>query len=221
MAKKKIFTKKRKKSFRQYLVLLILFVTVYCATTYLLEYKQGEENLKFAVKQMKKKPVPLAVTLDNGDSYLYKRVSMAGSYNHSKEFMLEMKKGNELIVPFKRASGAVVMVNRGYVSPNSSKYITRPQSITRIEGVMGAIESYPPQYINIIKEAAEKAGVTQYAPYVLSLVENNIDNYPVGARVKVKTNKHKLEKVILAYGFAVFILLLMFLRQKRFIKADF
>ncbi len=221
MTKKKLFSKKHKKSFRQYLVLLILFVTVYCGTTLLFEYKQSKEMLIYTNSLMKKKATPLPIKLEGEDSYLYKRITMAGTYNHNKEFLIEIENGYELIVPFKRASGAVIMVNRGYVSPNSSKYITRPEFITRIEGVMGDVESYPKIYLSVIKEAAKKAGVKEYSPYVISLVENNIDNYPVGAKIKVKDNSNKLKLIAIHYAYAFFILLLMFLRQKRYIKAEF
>lgn len=221
MAKKKIFTKKRKKTFRQYLVLLVLFTSVYLATTHLFEYKQGEATLIHANNMMKKKSKPLPVSINNKEDYLYKRVTMAGRYNHAKEFQIEVEGGYELIVPFKRVSGQVMLVNRGYVSPNSSKYITRPSSIISLEGVVGAVKSYPLQYIEAINEVANQAGVDEYAPYVLSLVEENLDNYPVGAKVKVKSDTHKMEKVIILYSFSFVILLLMFLRQKRYIKADF
>ena len=100
MVKKKIFTKKHRKSFRQYLVLLVLFVSVYLATTYLLEYKQGEEMLVYANSQMKKKPLPLSLNIEDKDNLVYKRVTMAGSYDYEKEFLIEVDKGYELIVPF-------------------------------------------------------------------------------------------------------------------------
>ena len=220
MSKKKFFTKRRNKSFRQYLVILILFVSMYQATTYMFEYKQSLELLAKAHNVMKQKAQPLPSKINNTEDYKYRRLTMAGSYDYDREFLIEVSNGYELIVPFKRASGAVIMVNRGYVSQDSAKYITRPKNMIKIEGIMGLINAYSKENAAVIINVAEQAGVKEYSPFIISLVENNFDNYPVGAKVKIEVN-NKLHLAIILYSYSLFILVLMFLRQKRFIRVDF
>jgi len=217
MFNKRIFAPKSDTSFRLFVVLLLLFTSVYCGTIHILKYKQGQNNLKFAVALMQKKSSPLLDDFNISDKLEYKRVTMTGGYLHDKGFLIEVSDGYNLIVPFKRISGSVVMVNRGYVSREGSKHITHPNGIIMLEGILNSLDSYPEQYKLSIKDIGYDAGVRQFLPFVLSLVEINNDNYPSGAKVNIKTNDNDLRMAEIFYGYALFVLFLIFLSERRYI----
>lgn len=90
--------------------------------------------------RLAQKSVPLPETIDNPADWEYRRVSIAGSFLPEKAFLVgprthEGQSGHHLVVPFQRASGGFVLVNRGWVSDETLKQVTTAQGVVQAEGV--------------------------------------------------------------------------------------
>ncbi len=91
--------------------------------------------------RMEKPPVLLPEKLDDPAAWEYRRVTMTGHFNYNHEFFIKPRtlngvNGSHMLVPFERASGGIVIVNRGWISDEFMSKASRPQGTIKIEGII-------------------------------------------------------------------------------------
>lgn len=157
--------------------------------------------------QMAAKPVPLPETVADTAAWEYRPVSMAGQYLFDKEFLvgprtLDGRAGFHMVVPFKRASGGIVLVNRGWISEELRKKADRPQGIIQVEGFVqlpkkGAFtpdnEPSRKEWYWIDTAAMGKAaGFENVSPMVVTPKAAAAGVYPAGGALNIDIpNDHK------------------------------
>lgn len=104
-----------------------------------LEWKEG--LISRIEQRLAQKPAPLPETIENPDDWEYRRASVAGSFLPERAFLVgprthEGQSGHHLVVPFQRASGGFILVNRGWVSEATHHKVSTPEGVVRVEGVV-------------------------------------------------------------------------------------
>lgn len=175
--------------------------------------------------QMAAKPVPLPEKLETPADWEYRPVSMAGQYLYDREFMvgprtLDGKNGFHLVVPFRRASGGVVFVNRGWISQELRKKADRPEGIVQVEGFIQLPHKnyFTPendtakgQWYWLDPAAMGKAAkIENVAPIVVATPAAASGVYPAGGALRVDIpNDHK-KYAIFWFGMA-FVMLAVYI----------
>jgi surfeit locus 1 family protein len=131
---------------RSFLVPTIFTIFTFCllvtlGTWQILRLIEKNEHIASVQKAMKSSPVTLAsVDLDKPD-ILYQRVRMSGRFLHEQEVHLftgarvpKGKPGYNILTPFERSEGGVVLVDRGWTLTGSKSPQHRKDSI-----VLGAV----------------------------------------------------------------------------------
>jgi surfeit locus 1 family protein len=129
-----------------------------------------------------------------------------------------------MVVPFTRASGGTVLVDRGWISDALMSKASRPAGgITQIEGVLR--ESKKPSAFTPDNNPAKKdwfwidtkgmadaAGLKDVAPMVVYISDKKPGVYPVGGRVQIADipNDHK-QYATFWFGMAFVLLIVWFL----------
>lgn len=157
-------------------------------------------------KQAALAPVPLPEKIDNPQDWQYRNVTMAGSFMHDKSFLVKPrtqdgKNGYHLIVPFKRASGGVVFVNRGWVSDETLPKVKKKKGIVKVEGVAllpekSAFPDNAPEkndwYWADVKAMAENAKIENAYPLLVQVTRMKAGEVPSGASaVQAIKNDHR------------------------------
>lgn len=179
---------------------------------------------------MSRPPVPLPGEVEDPKHWEFSRVTMAGKFLYDKEFLIkprtfEGKAGYHVLVPFKRASGQVVMVNRGWVSDDTMAEIVRPQGWVKVEGIVQLPEkgAFTPEnnvqrndwYWPDVNAMADAAQVQPIAPVVVSVAERVEGQYPVGGIVSVKVANNHLHYAIFWYLMSVVLVVIYVMSQMR------
>ncbi|KAI8364513.1 SURF1 family-domain-containing protein [Choanephora cucurbitarum] len=91
-------------------------------------------------------PLPKRLNPDNLEDYEYRKVYVRGRYRHDQEILLgprtrgDGNAGYFVITPFERDNGTIILVKRGWISPDKKDPRTRPDSLNTDEvDVIGLI----------------------------------------------------------------------------------
>lgn len=157
--------------------------------------------------RMEKTAVPLPENIDNPDAWEYRRVTMAGQFLNDNEFLLRPRtldgvNGYHMLVPFRRLSGGIVFVNRGWVSDELMPKAVRPGGLQQIEGIVQLPHktyftppNAPPKgewYWADLPAMASAANLASPAPVIVSISTRKPGVYPAGGTVTVNIrNDHK------------------------------
>ena len=186
-----------------------------------LEWKQG--LLARLDSQMAGAAVPLPEAIDDKTAWEYRRVTLAGQFLYDREFHLgprvrDGKVGYDMVVPFRRASGGTVLVNRGWIS-DDIKAINRPEGIVQVEGFVRfpAKTMFAPvndpaknQWYWIDTKAMDAAAPA----FIVDTVAEPAGVYPAGGSLRVDIpNDHK-NYAIFWFGMAA-VMLLIYLMASR------
>lgn len=177
--------------------------------------------------QMAKPSVPLPEKIDHPPSWEYRRVTMAGQFLHNREFLIKPRtlngaNGYHMLVPFQRASGGVVMVNRGWISDAFLPQASRPQGFVQIEGIVQLPQhNYftPPNnpqkndwYWPELGAMAASAKLQNVLPVIVTVASKKTGVYPAGGKVEVNIpNDHK-QYAIFWYAMALILQIIFFIR---------
>lgn len=106
---------------------------------YRLEWKT--QRLAQIESRMKMPVVAMPERIGNPDDWEYRRVVLRGRFIYGHEFLIKPRtldgvNGAHMLVPFERAFGGIVMVNRGWISDELMPKVSRPAGLTQIEGVI-------------------------------------------------------------------------------------
>lgn len=182
-------------------------------------------------RHMAEKPVPMPETLGTEADWAYRRVSLTGTYDYAHEFLiqprtLEGKTGYHMVVPFKRASGGTVLVNRGWISDEFLKTAQRPKGLLHIEGVLQYPEktAFTPesdprknQWFWIDITAIGKALNLELPPAVVTLAEKKAGTYPVGGKLRLEMRNDHQQYAIFWFTMTMVLAFIWFLSQWRVI----
>jgi len=179
--------------------------------------------------RMSKPAVPMLNRVENPSEFEFSRVTLAGKYLYRSEFLIKPKafngeSGYHVLVPFKRISGDIVMVNRGWVSDELISKVSRPKGIIKIEGIIQLphrTEVTPenkPQgsnwYWSDLNAMAKKAKLKKIAPVIVNIAERKEGVYPIGGIVEAKVVNNHMQYAAFLYSIA-FILLGIFFYSNR------
>ena len=211
-------------------ITLVLFTVLVGLGTWQIQRLHWKEALLANIHDnMAQNPVPMPEKIDDTQAWQFRRVTLAGSFDYSHEMLvkprvLDGQTGYDMVVPFTRASGGTVLVDRGWISDALLDRATRPShGIIQIEGVLresAKPSSFTPEndpakkdwfWIDI-KGMADAAGLNNVAPMVLYSSEKKPGVYPVGGRVwgVDLPNDHK-QYAIFWFGMAFVLLGVWFL----------
>ena len=119
-------------------IVLLAFAVLVALGGWQLQRLAWKEALIAKVEaQMSLPAAPLPETLDDPASWDFRRVSLAGEYLHGDAAMLyprvkNGKPGYHLLTPFRRVSGGIVIIDRGWTDV---QWVPEPAGLTQIEGV--------------------------------------------------------------------------------------
>lgn len=173
--------------------------------------------IKRVESRMAAKPVPLPEKLDDPAAWEFRRVTMAGHFLFDREIPVgprthDGKPGQHMYVPFRRASGGVVFVNRGWMPEGTKKEAFRPGGIVQVEGVVRLPERnmFTPEndaargawYWPDISAMRESAKLQDAAPVIVEAVGGKPGVYPLAqARAARIRNDHR-QYAIFWFGMA-------------------
>lgn len=186
------------------------------------------ELLATMERQMQKPPVPLPETIDNPGDWEYRRVTLAGRFLYEHEFLVKPRtldgvNGYHMVVPFQRASGGVVMVNRGWISDALMSEADRPQGIIQIEGIVQRAHptAFTPRnnparndwYWADIGAMAMAAQLQNPSPVLVAIATKERGVYPVGGKVQTNLRNDHLQYAIFWYTMAAVMLIMYLMRH--------
>lgn len=177
--------------------------------------------------RMAEKPVPMPEELESPADWEFRRVTLAGFFDYDHEMLvkprtMDGKAGYDMVVPFVRASGGVVMVNRGWISDDLLEQAQRPsRGAVLIEGILQKPEKayFTPEnspakkdwYWVDIPAMAEASGLENVAPLLLNISEKKPGVYPAGGRLRVDLPNDHRQYASFWFGMAFVLLVVWFL----------
>ncbi len=177
--------------------------------------------------QMEKPPVPLPEKMDVLSDWQYRRVTLAGRFLHDKGFLLKPRtldgvNGYHMVVPFERASGGIVFVNRGWISEALMDKAGYPAGLLQIEGVVQiprktrwTPENRPDKkdwYWADIPAMAQSAGLGAVAPVIVNVADRQPGVWPAGGKVQLDIPNDHRQYAIFWYTMALVLLVIYVLR---------
>ena len=207
---------------------LVMFAVLVGLGTWQLQRLELKTALLAQIEnRMQKPPAPLPEKIDNPAEWEYRRVTMAGSFLYDHEFLIKPRTqdgvdGYHMLVPFQRASGGVVMVNRGWISDSLMSEAKRPQGLIQIEGIVQLphpTSFTPPNepekgdwYWADIRAMADAAKLKNAAPVIVNVAGKEQGVYPVGGKVEANIHNNHKQYAMFWYTMAVILLIIFFLR---------
>ena len=211
------------------LITLVLFATLIGLGTWQIQRLHWKENLLASIHDnMAQKAVPMPETIDDTAAWQFRRVTLAGTFDYSHEMlvkprMLDGEVGYDMVVPFIRASGGTVMVDRGWISDALMSKASRPnKGFMQIEGVLREVtksSAFTPDNDPVKKDwfwidakaMADASGLSDVAPMVLYIADKKPGVYPAGGIIRESIpNDHK-QYAIFWFGMAFVLLAVWFL----------
>ncbi|MFH1157506.1 MAG: SURF1 family protein [Pseudomonadota bacterium] len=179
---------------------------------------------------MREPPVPMPEKIDSPAAWAYRRVTLAGHFLYDHEFLMKPRilggvSGYHMLVPFQRASGGIVMVNRGWISDAEMPKADRPGGTIMIEGIVQAphaLPSMPPNdpQKNIWRwadvNAMAAAGKLEAPSPVIVVVSGRTPGvYPAGGMVEINIRSDYGARAVFWYVLALILLAGFFVRHLR------
>lgn len=179
---------------------------------------------------MAQKPVPMPEKFDKPADWQFRRVTLAGTFDYDHEMLVKPRTmdgqlGYDMVVPFTRASGGTVLVDRGWISDALMAKAVRPRGIIQIEGILRAPERpsiFTPEnnparrdwFWADTKTMGAANGLKNLAPMVVYIADKHTGVYPMGGRVQGIAasipNDHE-QYAIFWFGMALVLLVVWFL----------
>lgn len=162
-------------------------------------------------------PVPMPEKLAEPAAWEFRRVTLAGHFLFDRELLVgprthEGKPGQHMYVPFRRASGGIVFVNRGWIPDGAKKEAVRPSGILQVEGIVRLPEHnvFTPEnrpdsgawYWPDIPAMGKSAKLENVAPVIVEALGGAPGAYPLAeARAANIRNEHR-QYAIFWFGMA-------------------
>ena len=181
--------------------------------------------------------VMLPADLADSDSFAYRRVWLEGRFRHEAEMFLaarthDRRVGYQIITPFERADGPVVLVNRGWVPLESKEPETRLggqiHGTARLEGTVvpgGRAGWFTPDnepenniwFWTDTESLAAKAGIPAPSYLVDAGPSPNPGGLPIGGQTKVELRSEHMQYIVIWYALAISlgVIYVIFMRRGR------
>lgn len=166
--------------------------------------------------RMAARPAPLPGRLDDPAAWEFRRVTLAGHFLHDREFLVGPRThagraGYHLLVPFRRASGGVVFINRGWL-PEGEKNIERPEGVVQAEGIVRLPEksAFLPEndpaknqwHWTDVEAMGKAAGVKPAIPAIVEAVAGMPGAFPLPAARSAEMRNDHRQYAIFWFGMA-------------------
>lgn len=214
------------------IVTMILFTVLMGLGLWQVERLEWKTRLLATIEQrMAEKPVPMPEKMQDAGEWQFRRVTLAGNFDYSSEFLVkprtfEGQAGYDMVVPFRRASGGIVFVNRGWISDGLMDKVQRPEApLLVVEGIVQAPEKgrFTPAndpvkgdwYWADVTAMAEAAGLDNVAPVLVVAAERKPGAYPVGGRLRIDIPNDHRQYAAFWFGMAFVLLAVYFLAHWR------
>lgn|GEM_PF-4987799 len=209
--------------------LVVFLVTASFGTKYLFLFNKGQDFVEYINYKMSRPALPLPKEIKNVQEFEFSRVTVAGNYVYKHEFLVKHKNVNgkasyQVFVPFKRASGQMVMVDRGLISEDTIGEIVRPKGLIKLEGVVVApavaeegVQNDPEKdswYWADLDAMAKKAKVNKFLPVIIKAIEKY--PYPVSDKIRVVAGVENLNLAVIWYALSLLILFLLRLNYQKY-----
>lgn len=210
---------------------LLTFTVLIGLGTWQVQCLRAEKrDLSKITSQMEKPAVPMPEKIDAPDKWEYRRVSLAGRFLYDNEFLvgprvLDGVSGYHMLVPFQRASGGIVFVDRGWISDDRIPEAVRPKGIVRIEGIVQ--KEHPRRFTPLnnaqknlwywtdISAMATNSKLKNVMPVIVSTVKRELGVYPSGGRVEVVSGRGHVGYAIFWYAMAVLLQGVFFMKHRQ------
>lgn len=166
----------------------------------------------------------------------FRRVRATGVFMHDREMYLGARSlhsnvGYHVVTPLRRADGAIVLVDRGWVPLDGKDPATRlagqiPGDVA-LEGIVrapGRKSSFTPDnrpdrnfwfYIDI-PAMAEHAGLSNVLPYIIEAgAAENPGGMPIGGQTRLEIRNEHLQYVFIWYSLAIALVVIYILFHRR------
>ena len=179
--------------------------------------------------------VMLPADLQDAASLAYHRVWLEGRFRHSGEMFLaarthDRRVGYQVITPFERGDGTVVLVNRGWVPLESKEPETRLggqlEGTFRLEGIVvpgGRAGWFTPDnepenntwFWTDTESLAAKAGIPAPTFLVDAGPRPNPGGLPIGGQTRVELRSEHVQYIVIWYALAVSLAVIYVLYMRR------
>lgn len=178
--------------------------------------------------RMQQPPVPLPEKIDDPAAWEYRRVTLAGSFLYKHEFLIKPRtldgaSGYHMLVPFRRASGGVVLVNRGWISDALMPAALRPEGVVLVEGIVQLphpTSFTPPNapekndwYGADIPAMAAAAKLENAAPVIVNVAKRDPGAYPAGGKVEANISNNHRQYAVFWFVMALVSQIIFFIRS--------
>ena len=172
--------------------------------------------------------VPMPEKIDSPAAWEYRRVTLAGQFLHDREFLVRKRvfggmNGYHMLVPFYRASGGIVLVDRGWISEAEIQSAERPDGMIKIEGIVQqprAVSSMPPNdpqkniwHWTDINAMAAVGKLKALSPVIVVISGRTPGVYPTGGRIGVNIRSDYGPRAIFWYVLALVLLIGFFVHH--------
>lgn len=181
--------------------------------------------------RMTQPPTAMPESINDADRWDYRRVSVTGQFLHDHAFYLAPRQfdnqvGGHLLTPFRRASGDVILVNRGFV-PDPDHNAEYPAGEIDISGVLHIPDDrnmFTPENMAGQKQIfwtdsgfiGAETGLDITGPLVLYADDRAGDNYPVGGQIRLNIPNDHLQYAIFWYMMGFVLAVIYYLYAFRF-----
>ncbi|MDA5193353.1 SURF1 family protein [Govanella unica] len=186
---------------------------------------------------MKGAPVPLPLQIEHAQDWNYKRVTLRGIFDHTKEIHLFStavtgQGGYHILTPLMRAGGVAVLVDRGWVPASRLDPATRPDGqivglvevsgMSRVPRKAGFLAPKPHVAENEwfaldLPPMAQAIGY-KLAPIIVEADDRpNLGGLPIGGQTRVKIPNDHLQYAVTWFGFALVLIVIyiVYIRRRR------
>ncbi len=179
--------------------------------------------------------VMLPAALDDPASFEFRRVWLDGRFRHEGEMFLaartyDRRVGYQVVTPFERTDGAVVLINRGWIPLANKEPETRKEGQiegpVRLEGIVvpsGRAGWFTPDntpednlwFWTDPESLAAKAGIPTPRVLIDAGPAPNPGGLPVGGQTKVEVRSEHLQYIVIWYALAVSLAVIYVLYMRR------
>ena len=190
--------------------------------------------------QFQAEAVMLPADLADPASFAYRRVWLEGRFRHEAEMFLaarthDRRVGYQIITPFERTDGPVVLVNRGWVPLESKEPETRlggqMQGAFRLEGIVvpaGRAGWFTPDnepenniwFWTDTAALAAKAGIPAHAYLVDAGPAPNPGGLPIGGQTRVELRSQHMQYIVIWYALAIGLAVIYVIYMRRNPRSD-
>ncbi len=177
----------------------------------------------FRATQVSAEPIALPTAVSDPEALAYRPVWVEGRFHHEGEMFLGARAHNrvpgyQVITPFERTDGTVVLVNRGWIPLERKEPETRPLSlipdVTRVAGLLvlgGEQGAFTPDnvpeerfwyWVDLIS-LSEHAGIPAQSYLIDAGPEPNPGGLPIGGQTRVELRNEHLQYAIIWFGLAL------------------